>query len=88
MQHPRQEASPAKTPPTSEMGADECIPVQAHTRRIGMPARLERLAVYIITSLNQYDKDAVDRASLLKLKEAQDRIARYLAEHETRPGGG
>ena len=88
MQHPRQETPLASAPPPAEMTADERIPVHAHTRRIGASPRLERLAVYIITSLNQHDKDAVDRATLLKLKEAQDRIARYRAEHETRPGSG
>lgn len=88
MQHPPRETPPTAVPPALETMADAPIPVQAHTRRVGASARLERLAVYIITSLNQHDKDAVDRATLLKLKEAQDRIARYRAEHETRPGSG
>ncbi len=88
MQHPPQSPSPTPAPAAPGMKTDERIPVQAHTRRIGASARLDRLAVYIITSLNQYDKDPADRASLIKLKEAQDRIRRYMAEHGTRPSGG
>ncbi len=88
MQHPQMSVQNSEMPvsPRAEdnvESAEDRIPVQAHTRRVGASTRVERLATYIIAQLNQVDGATADRASLLKLTEAQNRIAGYIAGRST-----